>query len=601
MKRVVTLSAATAAAMFAGAVFAGDIDPGLQAMMDKVGPDGTISALIYLHEQMNTEGVEADLDARDATLAERHEVVVRGLQKVAADTQGNIVGSLNQLLDADRISDYEAYWVANLVRVDGPAAEIAAIVGREDVHVGYFNYEIEGITPTKMGPVDHGRVITDAAVGIKAIRADEVWADFGITGAGVVVSSLDTGTDGNHTALKDRWRGTADSRYSNNPEWAFFDPVTNRTKPFDAGSHGTHTMGTITGGQPGEEIGVAPGAQWITAAVIDRVSIQQTVADALLAFQWSVDPDGDPSTNWDVPAVSSNSWGLVTGHGYPPCDQTFWSVLDNCEAAGIVIVFAAGNEGGSGLRRPGDRAMTDYDTMAVAAVDANNANWPIASFSSRGPTNCTPNGSPAIKPDLAAPGVNVRSSVPGNGYANFSGTSMATPHIAGVVALLREVDPNLTSNELKQIMYDSCVDLGATGEDNSYGWGMIDAYVAVQAASGIKPACSNLKVDNLVAGQTATFTNTKNLIRGDYVTIVWGLGGNGTSFNNFAGYCATFGFNVSGPSRVVAEGYVDQSDSFVAQVKIPGNLSGMDIKFQSTKRYTCPDECMSNLWEGTIQ
>ena len=102
----------------------------------------------------------------------------------------------------------------------------------------------------------------------------------------MLVATLDTGVDGNHPALASRWRGVADPRYAGHPEWAFFDPVTGQTFPFDSGSHGTHTMGTVCGGAPGDEVGVAPGAQWIHAGVIDRVGISQTVADAI-APSWS--------------------------------------------------------------------------------------------------------------------------------------------------------------------------------------------------------------------------------------------------------------------------------------------------------------------------
>jgi len=116
-------------------------------------------------------------------------------------------------------------------------------------------------------------------------------------------------------------------------------------------------------------------------------------------------------------------------HGYAPCDPLFWSYIDACEAAGIVVVFAAGNEGTGGLRRPADRATDAYrnlqwQLLMPTLLDA------LASFSSRGPTFCTPNGSAAIKPDIAAPGVNVRSAYPGQTYVYMSGTSMATPHIA---------------------------------------------------------------------------------------------------------------------------------------------------------------------------
>jgi bacillopeptidase F len=305
----------------------------------------------------------------------------------------------------------------------------------------------------------------------------------GITGVGTLVSSLDTGVDGDHPALASRWRGL-DPAYAGNPEWAWFDPVTNTTFPQAWGSHGTHTMGTVCGGAPGDQVGVAPGAEWIHAGVIDRVSIPQTISDAILSFQWLVDPDGNPGTNFDVPDTSSNSWGLADVHGVPDCDETFWTFLDACEAAGIVIIFSAGNEASTGLRRPADRATDDFRTFAVAAVDGNNPAWPIAGFSSRGPTFCTPGGGAAIKPDISAPGVDVRSAFDGGGYGFFSGTSMASPHINGVAALMREANPDISVEQIKQIIYDTAFDLGSAGEDNDYGWGMVDAFEAVTAALG---------------------------------------------------------------------------------------------------------------------
>jgi len=544
MKRMVALSTALAAVMVSGTLFAGEVDPGLQAVFDHVGANESVSALLYMQEQLDAGGVNRAMDAKNATRGERHELVVRQLQAMAARTQGDLSDRLAQLKAAGRIDDYETFWIGNIVRVDGPKDEIAALIARNDVFVGYFNYNIELIQPTEIGPVDGGETIASVESGIKAIRADQVWADFGITGAGRLVSTLDTGVDGNHEALKDRWRGVADSRYQGHPEWAFFDPVTNKTFPFDSSNHGTHTMGTSCGHTATNEIGVAPGAQWINAAVIDRVSINRTISDALLAFQWIIDPDGDPATVFDVPDSCSNSWGISPLFGFPPCDDVFWVSVDNVEAGGTLIIFSAGNEGTLGLRSPADRATDDFNVMAVAAIDGNNSNYPIASFSSRGPTQCTPDGSEFIKPNISAPGVNVRSSLPGNQYGLLSGTSMASPHINGVVALMREADPNITVQRMKEIFYQTSLDLGQNGKDNSYGWGLIDAYQSVQLASGIIPACGNLDVQNLIAGQTATFTVTKNIQRGDQVAIMWGTGGNGSSFQNFSGYCATFGFEI---------------------------------------------------------
>jgi len=462
-------------------VAAGEIDGDLAEILRTTPPDEVMTILVFLNDQADVDGVTERMDSRKATLRERHEEVVLALQNKAETAQKELADYLSNLEKDGVVRSFSAYWIVNAFRVEIFASDIERLASRLDVYKVYYNYKIELIKPVESRK-DDGNLITVES-GVTAVRAPEVWA-LGITGAGVLVANMDTGVDGSHPALSSRWAGTADPRYAGHPEWAWYDPRGQWSTPTDGNGHGTHTMGSVCGGAPGDQIGVAPGAFWIASAPIDRVDIPTTVADAILSFQWMLDPDGNPSTNWDVPAVCSNSWGLVTSHGYPPCDQTFWSYLDNCEAAGTVILFSAGNEGSSGLRRPADRATDAYRTCAVAAVDANTSGWPIASFSSRGPTYCTPNGTPAIKPDIAAPGVDVRSSLPGGSYGYLSGTSMASPHVNGVVALMRQANPNLSVNEIKQVIYDTAFDLGNPGEDNSYGWGMIDAYEAVLAIMG---------------------------------------------------------------------------------------------------------------------
>jgi len=488
MKRLAVYLVATVSVwLMMGATFAGGIDSNLEDVMAGADEQEIVSALVYLWDQVDVDGLNAEFKRQRAPYSQRHEVVVRSLQELAAATQDNVVNQLTAMQKAGTVESFHAFWIANCIRVDATSAAIEAIAQHEDVQWVYLNYEIEligpvGGVPTASAPLDPPHERTPE-VGLVAVRAPEVWA-MGFTGEGILVASLDTGVDGDHPALASRWRGVADPRYVGHPDWAWFDPVTSTTFPASFGAHGTHTMGSVCGGAPGDEVGVAPGVQWIHAAVIDRVDIPTTVADSILAFEWMVDPDGNPVTNWDVPAVCSNSWGVTTGHGYPECDETFWSYLDACEAAGTLILFSAGNEGSGGLRRPSDRATDEFRTCAVAAVDANDPSWPIASFSSRGPTYCTPGGSSAIKPDISAPGVNVRSAVPGGGYesSGWSGTSMASPHVNGVVALMREACPELSIEDIKQIIYDTAHDLGSSGEDNDYGYGMVDAYEAVITA-----------------------------------------------------------------------------------------------------------------------
>jgi bacillopeptidase F len=481
----------------------------LEHVLQATPADQPVSVLVFLNDQVDPRAIMAQMRAQRATLRERHEVVVVALLERAAATQGDLVARLNALQDAKRVERFQPFWIDNSIRVDATPDVIRELAARPDVGTVYYNYEIESITPVAQGYEGPGG-LRGPEIGVVAVRAPEVW-DMGITGAGVLVATLDTGVDGNHPALASRWRGVADPRYEDNPEWAWFDPVTNTTFPQGFGSHGTHTMGTVCGGAPGDQIGVAPGAQWMHAAVIDRVDIPRTIADAKLAFQWMLDPDEDPSTNWDVPDVCSNSWRLATYHGYPPCWDEFWSYLDACEAAGIVILFSAGNEGPSSetIGRPPDRATTEYMCCAVGAVDANDSNWPVAGFSSRGPSYCTPDHQMAIKPDIAAPGVNVRSAIPGGGYSTMSGTSMASPHVNGVVALMREACPDLLPEVILQIVYDTAYDLGPAGEDNDYGYGMIDAYEAVLMAQSM---CSGVwirvvgEVPSLLApGESAAF------------------------------------------------------------------------------------------------
>jgi subtilisin family serine protease len=462
------------------------VDTGLEEVLVAAAPGEIISTLIFLSEQADIASLQAELEAERAPFAVRNEEVLRTLHHTSDMTQAVMTARLTQMLGEGLIESFEPFWLINGYRVDAPAEVILELATDRQIQRVYFNPTVKTIEPIDEGdehdPRDEfAQFSASVEPGVAAVRAPDAWA-LGFTGSGVLVSSLDTGVAGNHPAVGSRWRGH-DSAYTGNPQWAWFDPVTNTTSPqeFASGSHGTHTMGTILGGSPGDFIGVAPGAQWIHAAVIDRVDIPTTVADVIAAFQWVVDPDGNPSTSWDVPRVCSNSWGVRTSHGYPPCDDLFWSFIDNAEAAGVLMLFAAGNEGTTEMRRPADRATDAYRSVAVAAVDAHNSNWPVASFSSRGPTYCTPDGSAAIKPDIAGPGVSVRSAVSG-GYGSKSGTSMSTPHVAGVVALIFDACPALSVSEVKQILYDTAFDLGTAGKNNQTGWGMVDALEAVLLA-----------------------------------------------------------------------------------------------------------------------
>jgi subtilisin family serine protease len=473
------------------AAFAGQYSSSFSQYLADHRTEGKVTAIITMADQVNLRAIQDQLYAQHADRRLWHETVVRALQEKATISQANLLSVLSSLQQSGQVQDYKSFWLGNLVIITATPATFEQLVTRQDILQVSPNYPIESVEPVSQPNNDDIPLITGHEIGADRIHAAECWA-MGITGEGRLVSHLDTGVDGNHPALTERWRGNADPRYADHPEWAWCDPLTNTTYPQDWGQHGTHTMGTICGRSTttDDTVGVAIDAQWISAGVIDRQSIPRTVQDALTAFEWVADPDLDPSTVWDVPDVCSNSWGVGPNiGGYPHCDDMFWTALDACEAAGIVVVFAAGNEGAGGLRVPADRATTDLTSFAVGAVDGDNPDLPIAYFSSLGPTFCTPDGSEAIKPEIVAPGVNIRSSIPGGGYAGgWSGTSMATPHIAGIVALMRQANPNLTSEQVRQILLDTAVETPSDitpGDDNTFGHGIVNAFAAVQSAQAL--------------------------------------------------------------------------------------------------------------------
>jgi bacillopeptidase F len=237
----------------------------------------------------------------------------------------------------------------------------------------------------------------------------------------------------------------------------------------------------------GDTTGVAWGAEWIAAAAIGQPTGAEFDSDIIAAMEWLCDPDGDPGTIDDVPDVVVCAFGVEPAlPGDPPyasCDARFQQVIDHLEAAGTVVVWSAGNNGPgrATIASPADLADGPGRNLAVGAVDATHSPfpYPVPEFSARGPSDCD---SSATKPDIVAPGLSVRTTFPGATVGNFSGTSAAVPHIGGVVALLREVDPDLDVISAKEILLAATVDLAAPGPDNDSGHGLIDAMLAVELA-----------------------------------------------------------------------------------------------------------------------
>ena len=463
----------------AGAVY---LDPNLDDELIAANPEDQINVYVILSKQVDLKAIDAIATKGNWNMAKRHELVISSLQKMAAETQGELLTALNSAKASAQVTKIKPFWITNSIAITANPEFIYTLLERKDLMSVYLDPAIELIEPVGEPVPSSASEGKGVEGGITSSRAPELWA-MGIDGTGTLACDQDTGAQGSHAAFSSRWRGL-DGGVT--PAEAWFDPVYGQTFPTDSGIHGTHTLGTIVGDDGGaNQIGMAPGAKWIGAKTIDTPG-GDIFTDAVAAFQWSADPDGNPATTDDVPDVVNNSWGLHQGY-WGECRTDFNASIDSAEAAGVVVVFAAGNEGSGAetLRSPANRIATELSVFSVGALNQDNAT--AAYFSSRGPSDC--DGS-TIKPEVAAVGVDVRSSVPTGSYAQLDGTSMATPHVAGAVLLLRQNFPDTTPDQVKNALYQTAVDLGTAGEDNTYGRGRIDV---VAAYNYLKAMCD---VDN---------------------------------------------------------------------------------------------------------
>jgi bacillopeptidase F len=313
---------------------------------------------------------------------------------------------------------------------------------------------------------------------VTKVGAPTVWAQ-GVRGAGITVGIIDTGADVTHPGIGPKYRGmNADGTMTNS--YNFFDAFGKKTVPYDDQGHGTHVTGTSVGGTADYAFGVAPDAKWIAAKILDGRG-SGTLESVTKGLEWMLAPRDENGANPDpskAPDVVNNSWGTNDGKL-----QAFRKIWQAYEAAGIGTVAAAGN---SGPRPRTLGAPGSYpEGISVAATDKNDL---IASFSSRGPSPIKNGAGSDFKPDVAAPGKDVTSSVPGGKYATYSGTSMATPATTGVVALLLSKHRDMSNAEIAQALIGSVKDLGKAGYDYDYGHGRIDAAGALAAADKIVAA-----------------------------------------------------------------------------------------------------------------
>lgn len=414
----------------------------------------------------------ADLGpARRAAGKERSARVYSAATGLAARSQKG----LRAMLEARKAS-FTPYWIANTVRVTGDADLAAAVAARPEVSRVLAD---KTVPLPKVSPAATLPGVRDGAQTLEwnldRIRAPRVWDEFRDRGEGIVVATVDTGVQWDHPALAAAYRGRA-ADGSVNHDYNWFDPtgLCADGVPCDNAGHGSHTTGTMVGLDGDHGYGVAPGAKWIAAKGCESNGC--STASLLAAGQWIVAPTDRAGNNPRpdlAPDVVNNSWG---GWGFDPW---YAQIVDAWVAAGIFPAFSNGNAG-PGCATAGSPGNYT-DAYASGAYDSAGL---VASFSSRGSGQ-----DGTLKPNISAPGVDVVSSIPG-GYASYSGTSMASPHTAGTVALLWSAVPGLrrdvaATRQVLDITAGDADDVscgGTPADNNVYGEGRLDAYAAVSGA-----------------------------------------------------------------------------------------------------------------------
>ncbi len=433
--------------------------------------------------------------------------VYNALVKKADQSQKVII----EYLKAKNIS-YQSFIITNAIKVNSDYQTMIALATRNDVDLIIDNGPIKMLDYSVGKKIESLRM-TEPEWGLKLIKADSVW-QLGFKGKGIVVAGQDTGYDWDASPIKNQYRGFKDSLnvshaynwhdaiHKNNPKFpdSLINPCGYDTKePCDDNNHGTHTMGTMVGEDSNNKIGVAPESKWIACRNMDRGWGQPSTY--LECFEWLLAPfdlNGKNADPANAPHVINNSWYCSTEEG---CNASNFKMMEevvkNIKASGIVVVVSAGNSGSACGTVTGPPGFFE-PSFSVGASDKNDM---IAGFSSRGPVVI--DSSMRVKPNVTAPGVGVRSVIRNGAFASFNGTSMAGPHVAGVVALMISANPALSgkveliediieSTAVRRTTDQMCGQIPGTQIPNPvFGYGRIDALAAVKKSLSLISSTSS--------------------------------------------------------------------------------------------------------------
>lgn len=444
-----------------GPASAHPLDPRFAVLAAESSHQHFIRGLIDLRAQVDKHALMAQQAERGLSRLESRAETLAVLEEFAAKQQAELLTLLDGLILGGKVDYVQGLRFHDRIYLSARIEVFESL--RDHPAVARLIPEFDGVREAER---EAGRKLARIAPaippgdswGIEALGLRALW-EAGIDGRGVIVGILDSGVMGEHLALIN---GRAD------PYWN--DPVTGEPSTFDSKPHGSMVLSCAVGREvESRALGTAPGAHWVAAMSNHHNSYNNV--NMSLAGDWLLF-EGQPD-------VLLGAWG----HGPGSCDPRDREMVQAFRAAGVVPVFAAGNDGPDPGTGQTPAALTGLfpdgkGPLAVAAIDHN---LQIVDASSRGPRGC---GSEIPFPDIAGPGwdVPVPTAPMNNSLTLASGTSMAVGWIGGVVALVLQIAPDMPVWEVEDLIRSTARDLPPEGIDNLSGYGLVDPAAAVAAA-----------------------------------------------------------------------------------------------------------------------
>lgn len=453
-----------------------------------VKDDEFVDVIVKLKKEIDSEKIKTEVKKSNPNINKdqlqkqiRKEIVDESVS-LAENSQKSILKFLDKNKKEGSVKSYKSFFIVNCINIVAKKSIVIELAKRPDVEEIIENKKIKIERPEKNFPEAREASLSYSSKhvpwNLKAIGADKAQELTKDSSNEVVVAIIDSGVDSSHPAISKNYRGN-DSNLSASSWYNTIDGKNGaEEKPFDDRGHGTHVCGTILGSKEGSLLGVAPMTKWIAVKVFDKNGDTDNTK-LLAAGEWILAPtDAKGNKHPELaPRIVNNSWGGNSSDGF------YQDMVKKWREAGIFPVFSAGNV--SETNNGGDNSIGTPGSYPEAyAVGAIRKDEKVAKFSLRGKSDYTNKW----KPDIVAPGVNILSSVPGNRYELYTGTSMASPHVSGVVALMLQANKDLSVEQIEKILNETASplkdDYYVESPNHGYGYGKVDAYNAVELSMG---------------------------------------------------------------------------------------------------------------------